>query len=250
MLNNCVFPLILVKFAREVIIMKSFTRCAIYLFSAVIITAGASCGKKWKKPATVSYQFRLNENSSSGLINFTSASVRVRELKFIGDRKQGQKHIEMGQVFDPLLFVPLSLTSTSTNINFDIPQGTYTKISMQMTIEGQQGAAPSLVIEGYYIYANHSIPVKFEYFPGETFEIPASSATGEKDIVLVEEQPASAAVLLNPSHWFANVTESMLNDADISVIGSDSVIVINPSNNGNIYQMVVDRLEDENTVVF
>lgn len=230
--------------------MKILNRSAMCLAAVILVIAMPSCGKKWKKPTSVSYQFRLKDNSSSGLIKFTSASLRVSELKFDGERKQGQKHVEMKQSFDPPLQVPLSLTPTTTDILFYIPQGTYHTINLDMKINGEMGTGPSLVVNGYFIKNGYqSIPVKFEYYSEQSFSLPASNPSGD-NIVLVEDQPASATILMNPYYWFQEVPESVLSDAELSTNWSDTVMVINPDHNVNIYQMVIDRLAAGNEVVF
>jgi hypothetical protein len=230
--------------------MKTFKNSAIFLCALIVIVGTASCGKKWKKPAAVSYQFRLKENSSSGLVNFTEGLVRVSNMKFYGDRKQGQKHVEMAKSFDPALVIPLSLTPTSTDIQFDIPQGTYHEIEMEASLSGQMGIGASVVIQGYYIKNNTPVPVKFEYYSSRTIKAAAHNSSGDPEIVLIEDQPASATVLLNPNQWFQEVPQSMFEDAELTASWGDSIMMISPEHNVDIYKMVIDRIENGNEVVF
>lgn len=230
--------------------MKNLKYSAIYLAAFVVIMGVVSCGKKWKKPASVSYQFRLNDNSSSGLVNFTDAHIRISGMKFYGDRKQGQKHVEMSQSFDPALHVPLSLIPTSTDIEFDIPQGTYHKIEMEMDLHGEMGAGAALVLQGYYIKDNVSVPVKFEYYSARTIKMNARNSSGDPEIVLSEDHSASATVYFDPSLWFREVPQAAFDKAELSSSWGDSIMMITPDQNSEIYKMVIDRLGYGNEVVF
>lgn len=230
--------------------MKTFKNYAIYLLALIVITGTVSCGKKWKKPASVSYEFRLHDNSSTGLVNFTGAQVRIANIKFSGDRKQGQKHVEMDQSFDPALQLPLSLTSTSTAIEFDIPQGTYHKIEMQLNLDGALGAGASVILQGYYIKDSRSVPVRFEYYSPRIIKAAARNLSGDPDIVLIEDQPAVATVLLNPSLWFQQIPANMFDNAQLTASWGDSVMVISPAHNEDIYKLVIDRIDQGNEVVF
>jgi hypothetical protein len=231
--------------------MIRLTRSAMFLLAVIATVAFTSCGKKWKKPTTVSYNLKLSENSSNGLVKFNSASIRVKNLIFSGERKQGQKHIEMKHIFDPLLYTSLTATQASTNIIFDIPQGTYTSIKMFLEIEGEAGSAnSSLALQGYYTKNNHTIPVKFEFNSGQTFEMPARSSNGSEEIVLVEGTPVTSTLVFNPQYWFEIIPQSMLDNAQLSTNWGDTVMVISHYQNEDIYQLVIDRLAEGNEAVF
>lgn len=222
----------------------------IVLILSIGIFSFSSCGKKWKKPTEVSFKFQLNSNSNSGLVKFTSGFLTLNKISFMGDRKQGQNHIDLNQSFNNNLQVNFSQTASSSGIIFDIPQGTYDKIEVQMGTDGDQ-TGTSLLIFGYYVNAlNDTIALQFEFPADDAINIQAQNASGGNQIVLIEDQPSNPSVIMNPNYWFASVSQSMLDGATQNLILGVPTIVINDNDNSDIYELVADRLKDGNEIVF
>lgn len=221
-----------------------------FLTLSVALLSVFSCGKKWKKPTDVSFKFQLNSNSNSGLVKFTGGFLILNKISFSGDRKQGQNHIELDQTFSSNLQVNLSQNTTGSGIKFDIPQGTYEKIEIKMETDCDQTGA-SLLIYGYYVNAtNDTIALQFEFPADDAIKIQAKNSSGGNQIVLIEDQPSNPTVIMNPNYWFATVTQSELDSASQNIILGIPTIVINESDNSDIYELVVDRLKDGNEIIF
>lgn len=221
-----------------------------FILLSIAIFCFFSCGKKWKKPTETSFKFQLNSNSNSGLVKFTSGFLTLNKISFNGDRKQGQNHIELDQSFSSNLQVNLSQSITSSGIKFDIPQGTYSKMEIKMETDGDQTGA-SLLILGYYVNTiNDTIALRFEFPADDAIQIQAKNSSGGNEIVLVEDCPVFPNVILNPNYWFSTVTQSELDSATQNIILGVPTIVINDSDNSDIYELVVDRLKDGNEIVF
>lgn len=209
-----------------------------------------SCGKKWKKPTDVSFKFQLNSNSNSGLVKFTSGFLTLNKISFNGDRKQGQNQIELDQTFSNNLQVNLSQNAIGSGIKFDIPQGTYDKMEIKMETDGDQ-TGTSLLIYGYYVNSiNDTIALQFEFPADDAIKIQAKNSSGGNQIVLIEDQPSNPTVIMNPNYWFATVTQSELDSATQNIILGVPTIVINDNDNSDIYELIVDRLEEGNEIVF
>ncbi len=209
-----------------------------------------SCGKKWKKPTETSFKFQLNSNSNSGLVKFTSGFLTLNKISFSGDRKQGQNQIDLDQTFSNNLQVNLAQSAINSGIRFDIPQGTYNKMEIKMETDGDQTGA-SLLILGYYINTiNDTIALQFEFPADDAIQIQAKNSSGGDQIVLVENRPVYPTVILNPNYWFATVPQSILESASQTLVNSVPTILINDNDNSDIYNLIVNRLESGNEIVF
>ncbi len=210
-----------------------------------------SCERKWKKPADVSFGFQLNSNSADGLVKFTSGYFLLDKIDFNGDRKQGSNNVSFSKDYDPNAQIYLNSTALSGGLTFDIPQGTYTRIDLKVSMEEQPGNAPSLVVYGTYINTiNDTIAVRFEFISGETFELQGQSTSGGAEIFLMEDKPSSTSIIFNPKYWFDVVPQSMLESATIVIESSVQTMIINDSSNSDIYELVIDRLSDGNQLMF
>ncbi|MEW6468339.1 MAG: hypothetical protein AB1458_05405 [Bacteroidota bacterium] len=210
----------------------------------------ASCEKKWKKPTDVSFGFQLNSNSGSGLIKFTSGYILLDRIDFDGERKQGSNNVDFSKDYDPNVQIDLSTINLSSGIAFDIPQGTYTRIDLNVRTEEQQNSMPNLVIYGTYINTiNDTLAVQFEFNSGESFEITAQSSSGGNEIVLIEDQPSTTKIVFNPKYWFDVVPQSMLDSANITIVNGVQTIIVSENDNQDIYQLAADRIRDGNQVI-
>ena len=209
-----------------------------------------SCGKKWKKPTDVSFKFQLNNNSSAGLVKFTGGYYTLNRLKFTGDRKQGTHHIELDQTFSGNKQALLFQNPTSAGIKFNVPQGTYKNIELEVDIDGNQ-TGTSLEITGYYINSDDdTCSVIFDFSADDVLNIPASSSNGGTEIILVEDRPSSGTFIINPNYWFAAISHSSLDDASEDLIDNVKTIFINNHENTDIYNLIIGRVRDGNRLIF
>lgn len=225
------------------------------IYSTLVIAAVTasslftSCGNKWKEPALVTYNMKLAEDNNT--IRFTSASVRLKKVEFIGERKQGQNNINFEKEFEPLAVADITEAQLyGPSLSLNIPQGTYSKIQMNVFIDGKESVDPSLVLRGYHIKLSDTIPVIFKFYSGETLEMHARTNDGGKEIILSEDMPASASIRFNPSYWFETISSSMLDHAALSFYEGDSAIVFSQTENIDMYKLVIDRLKNGSEVVF
>lgn len=116
----------------------------------------------------------------------------------------------------------------------EIPAGTYEEVSVELEIFDETDE-PSVVLLGTYTSpAGVSIPVRFEFNSGETFEVER-----EGTIVFTEGQSAIAEITFDPSAWFAGVSDELMADAT----QSDGTIIISETQNSEIFDIVADGLD-------
>ncbi len=217
----------------------------------VLSLFAASCQKKWKKPTDVSVNFLLNSNSSDGFVKFTSGYFLLARIDFDGVRKQGDNNVAFSKDYDPNTQILLSASTSLSSVAFDIPQGTYTDIDLEVRTEEQANDDPTIIVYGTYVNsAFDTLAVRFEFTSGETFEVQGQNSSGGTEVLLIEDQPATTAIIFNPKYWFDVVPQSMLESATIVIENSVQTIIISESENEDIYQLVVARLNDGNQAIF
>lgn len=223
----------------------------LYIFIAVfgIILFLYSCGKKWKEPTDVTFNFKLNANSNNGLIKFTSCNLNLSELSFDGERKQGDKTIDFEKKYSGLQ-INFSQTLSNTGIIFQIPQGAYTRINVGFSLDTILTEIAMQLNGLYFDLAGDTVPVQFKLSLMDAFEVQAINSDGGNEINLVAGRPAKATIVLNPSNWFANITQSELEQATQNIDSDETSISIDIENESNLYNLIINRISEGNEVVF
>ncbi len=219
------------------------TTCVIF-----IIAFFSSCEKKWKKPTTLEVGFKLETDSYSSLVRFNDGSIHLSDFHFSGTRKQGSPEVELEKTLSSASEVEFNTTYSGADFTLDVPQGTYTRVDFEFAADSDFTGA-SVVMEGIYINSlNDTLNVKFELAADENFVIRVQNPSGSDEIVFIEEIPKKATITLNPDYWFATISSSLLDNATITVIDDEDVILINEDENNGIYNLIVNRVKDGNKI--
>ncbi|MBN4066177.1 hypothetical protein JYT51_02485, partial [Candidatus Amoebophilus asiaticus] len=197
------------------------------------------CGKKWKETAEVDFNFELEEESG-GYLSFDGGHIYIDQITFSGQRKQG-KDVDFNRKFsegeDKGIF-----SSLLTFVSFDIPQGTYTNIDIEIKTKTPSNESSILLTGTYLNNQGNRIPIRFEFNTPEIFSIKAETADGGSEIVLIESKPATASTIFDPFFWFNTVQKNQFEGASTTDIDGISTIVINNSLNLDIFNLVNDRV--------
>ncbi|MBI4945499.1 MAG: hypothetical protein HY840_03755 [Bacteroidetes bacterium] len=172
------------------------------------------------------------------------------KVSFKGERKQGTKEVNLEQQFSSTMPIYLSLNATSPGIKFDIPQGTYSQIEIKLeTSTDPSGTA--LQVNGTYLdSSNNDVAVQFTFSAADVTDIIAKNSSGGNQIVLIADQPATVTIIINPVYWFAPVSESILDEAAEDIENGVPVIQINKDKNQDIYNLIINRINDGCEAVF
>lgn len=216
-------------------------------FVIFMITFFSSCEKKWKRPTTLEIGFKLETDSYSSLVRFNEGSIYLSNFNFNGSRKQGSPEVELDKTLSSN--EELSDTYSDAGFTLDVPQGTYTRIDFEFGADCDNTGS-SVVMNGMYINSvNDTLYVKFEMAADENFKIRAQSTSGSEEIVFVEDIHKKATITLNPDYWFATISSSLLDNATITVIDDENVILISEDENNDIYNLIVNRMKDGNKII-
>lgn len=217
----------------------------IFIFSLFIVTA---CNK-WKKPSDVKFHVDIDKTSTlGGQLNFTGGTFVLEYFDFEGERKKGDD-VYFTKDFESGLSIPFNGSQSVSELEFMIPQGEYERIDVGMRTFDDNNTI-CILVEGIYTYSGGgSIPFRFEFEESEQFKIRAENDNGG-NIILDTDVSSPAKIVLDPGHWFEVVPVSFFENADTFNVSGTNTIVINKTDNDNIYNLVVDRIDESVIIVF
>lgn len=212
------------------------------LFIGLILFA-FSCKKNMlKKPTDVSVKMDINRSTSSnGRYSFSSGTINLASFSVDGERVEGD-NIYFENEFPNGLLINFS-SNKIAELNYDIPQGSYERLEIAFETFDDISDI-TIVINGIYKNnSNVSIPIKFEFMSSEYFSIVSEDYSGSTNIILDKDTPANALIQFNPLYWFDIVPLNLMENADLVNVSGTQTILINDSENDNIYSLIVNRIE-------
>lgn len=231
--------------------MKLFRIVILLLLVAINLTG---CRKKkeaekWKEPTDVGIAVDINRAvSADGDLVFSGGIVHLSSFSFSGERQQGDPS-SFGNVFSGGLAISFHPSNPVAQLDYDIPQGTYTSIEIEFGIikVGQS----SITVDGVYTNTGGTdVPLRFEFASAETFEIFAEANDGSGTIVLDADVASSAVIRLDPVYWFDIISDNMLDNASLTNMSGTMTLLITEDINENIYDLLADRVDESSEAVF
>ena len=229
--------------------------CKIIFIIISIFVFLPSCGDKddkeiWKQPTDVGFIVDYNRSpGQSGKLIFTNGNIVLANFSFDGKRVQGDD-VYFSNAFPSGLNIVFDPNTPVASLDFDIPQGTYTKIEISFETFGVNDDN-HIVFEGTYERSMHNnYPVRFEFKTKILQTIIAKNSSGSAEITLNKDVPVKPKIILDPIFWFNPVSQSIINSAELVDIGGTSTILINDTCNENIYDIIVGRINTGSAITF
>lgn len=222
------------------------------IFSILFVLLFAvGCQKnELKKPTEVGFKCDINRNvSNDGKLVFTSGTINFAAFDVEGERVKGDD-ISFSREFPNGLLINFDPNNFISEFDYDIPQGVYNRIAISFETFDDNSDI-TIVCNGSY--TNNSsviLPIRFEFMSSEYFSIEAEDYSNSPEIVLDKDTPANAFIKFNPIYWFDIVPTSLMENADLVNVNGTPTILINDSENDNIYEMVVERIDESTEVTF
>ena len=238
------------KVVRFIIMKNNYLILIVVLIAVFFATSSCDKRKKWKLPTDVGFKMDINRSTSSnGKLVFTSGTIILEEFDFEGEREQGDD-VYFTKSFPGGLSIPFDPNGNIAELDFDIPQGTYNRISISFETFDDLGD-DNIVVNGTYTNTSGTdYPIRFEFKSAEYFDIVAEDYSGSSQIILDKDIAVSTKIQLDPIHWFQVVSTSLLDNADVVNVGGTPTIVISEDENDDIFDLVVDRLDESTEAVF
>lgn len=209
----------------------------------------SSCNKKkWKLPVDVTFHVDINRSpADGGKLNFDGGKIVISEFEFDGKREQGDD-VFFRKEFTHL-DIPFDQNLEVAELDFEIPQGSYTKIGIRFKANNNAGS--SIELEGKYTNDEGEVyPVRLEIKDDQYYSLVAHDGTGSNVIILDKDIPSNTTILLDPSYWFQTVSDSLLEEAEVSDDSGTPTILINEDENEEIFHIVQYRMDDATEVTF
>jgi hypothetical protein len=213
-----------------------------------------SCEKEdeFKIPVDVDFYMDIQRGAAlEDKLHFTEGFIRLSSFRFRGQREQADE-VRFEKAYEQGLTLPFSPVRAVPELKFQVPQGNYNRISIVLETYNdlEDAAEVGLELKGTFAAKDGKrYPLLFQLESAEVFRIAASSNLADNQIILKKEAPAVAYIRLHPGYWFQGVSAPLLEGAALVPVNGVPTILINESYNETIYDILVDRLgEDEETV--
>ena len=220
------------------------------LFLIILVGLCASCKKaELKKPTKVNFSFDLNSNDSqNGDLKFVSGEINIGKFNLSGDRLEGDD-IAFERIFSSGLYTDLNGSAEIKELDYDIPQGEYTQLKINLNIL-DAGADPSLMIKGTYKFVNGpTVGVEFQYYGNQEIEILGEDFNGSNNIVMDKMLGKKVSVEFDPLYWFEPITVSQFESANLSSGQGQNQLIVSPTENVNLYTIISARINMSNRAV-
>lgn len=226
-----------------------------FFISCMICIALWSCEKdELKLPAEVKLafdmkSFNLEEDvKASQQFYVDEAYFILSDFEFDGQREEGEDYF-FTRHFDEPLYAEMHTGLTNRDISFDIPQGVYSKIDLNM-IAGNE-TTPALSLRGRFQRGPlEDVPVLFEYSFREEIRVRGMNKEGNRQVVLRKDVPGTATVLLDAPFMFQFLNMGLLRNAELYMFEGEETIIINSEKNTDIFNLVATRLDKSIQVIF
>jgi hypothetical protein len=255
----CDYNLLLIDFVlilKPVYINYIVMKKDIFLPVLVILLLFSACRKnELTLPAKVFFEFELidyldDNNLKSeqsipvplGKMTVDKGLLKINSIEFYGQRDEGRSVYFISDLRQPLV-VDLESGISNQVVSFDIPQGIYNLIEIQFELLSDGGIP--LVLEGSIAREpSEELPLRFEYENlHEKIQTRAESGQNSNKVVLRRDTNSTARIIIDSRSVFQFVNRSMLQEASLSSIGGEEVLLINSFSNKNIFNIMAERLE-------
>jgi len=221
-----------------------------YLILISVLFSVSSCKKsELKKPTRVNFKFDLNKSDNQNpIVKITKADVNISAFNVTGDRVEGE-NIAFTRDFPAGEEIEAEGEEVEA-LDYDIPQGEYQKLQVDFDIQ-DKGSEPSISLRGIYKpNIGGARALRFEYFGDINISIDGEDENENSTIILDKKEVKKATVELDAIHWFSSLTNNQLENATVSSQQGQDAIVISPTSNVTLYNIVVERMTESNKVIF
>lgn len=220
-----------------------------YIILISLIVTG--CGRKWKETAIVDFDFEIygTDPVSYGFW-FTEGQVNVSRLTFEGNRLQARSVTFEDDFGSPLpIDIPTGLADNS--LQYDLPQGTYREVRMEIFLESGADSTPSITLKGYFIDSSGVLRDVHFFVSGKIESNLITKYPGEReDFSILSGDNYHSVIRLKLNDWFSSIPRSILENAEISNLNGRETIVISDEHNVPIYSAILPKLGQFDEVQF
>lgn len=221
------------------------------LIFAKALALGSCASDELKEPVRASLVFTIEANQPpQEELSINEVALTITQLDFDSKRKAGEDY-PFTIHFDEPLQISSQSTKSALISAFDLPQGEYNQIDIDLEIAAKHGFSTvneenSIRINGMYKAKNKAaVPFMFVYTEATNFSYQLGN--GSTGVLSVDQQVTPELSLsFDPAYWLAELNENRLKSAKTTEIDGTETILISANFNDKIYTDLLRRLEKAN----
>jgi hypothetical protein len=200
----------------------------------------SSCKNEFKETAPVQVSLKLTNPINSNSISISGGTARIGSFGISGDRKQGDGVSFLNNLSNETT-ADLSSGTINPIINFDLFQGTYTRldINLGMNPTAENGSIELLGLYNEGLEEGENKNFVFRYEP--EMMLNWNLAISE-EINIVADQNTEVLIELDANYLFSGIPESLWHHSSYENINGEEIIYITSQKNTAIYTILIGRL--------
>ena len=219
-------------------IKQSFAYC---LLSVLMISfLLSSCKNEFKETAPVQVSLKLTNPIISNSISISGGTARIGSFGILGERKQGDDVVFLNSFSSE---TTADLTSGTINplINFDLYQGTYSRLDVNMGMK-PAGANGSIELLGEYNDGGEQGENKKFVFRYEPEIMLNWNLAISEEINILADQNTEVLIELDANYLFSGIPESHWYNSSHEELNGEEIIFITAQKNTAIYSILIGRI--------
>jgi hypothetical protein len=193
--------------------------------------------------------------SENDALLVTGGQFLIHEVGFDGYRESGENYF-FTRNFTGGHTIPFSREQPGQIMQFEMPQGIYSRIDLSMALpagndaaSGQDVLERSSVTGGIELWGTYTdshgvgIPFLFIYVLPDNFRFTAKGEGGGQQVVVKGKRQHRARLQFQPQRWMDLINPRMLQSGKLSLVSGQPTVVISRSQNEAIYNLLVNRIE-------
>lgn len=206
-----------------------------------IVVVGVGCGSKWKKTAPMPVSLEMQTaDPGQGHLQITGGELVVKKFSFEGNRVQSND-VGFEEEFEPRKTYAIANGGTPTDLNYDIPQGTYTEVDTEIRFRGDDDGL-SVLITGNFLDGANTTPFRFETEDQIDVRLETAFASNASEVIFEKDDAMPAVIELSVIAWLSGLSSNLLAGADIETVQGVPTILITKDNNESLYALVLARI--------
>jgi hypothetical protein len=223
------------------------------LFALLVAIVHFGCLRdNLNQPTTTNFGFKV-ESQEPEFITITEGSVLISEIGFKGKRSKGAQ-VQFVDYYTKAKKVEFN-NQSKNQFSYEIPQGNYTDIELSLTIsksaKEQEESLVVLQLKGQYKTNNgEKIPLQVDFREMQKITKKAVSTRKDSNIVLYALEVTQVDIRINSNKLFKTIDRFRLENANRTVKNEKEQIVIDETNNENIFKELVKNIDSSVQVIF
>jgi hypothetical protein len=216
----------------------SFACCllSILMFSLLL----SSCKNEFKETAPIQVSLKLTNPIISNSISISGGTARIGSFGITGERKQGDD-VSFLNSFSSETTADLSSGAINPLINFDLFQGTYTRLDVNMGMNATSSNGTIELLGEYTEEGEEDEFTKFVFRYDPEIKLNWNLAISE-EINIVADQNTEVFIVLDANYLFSGIPESLWHKCTHEYINGEKIIFITSQKNTAIYSILIGRL--------